>query len=144
MPETALVRPQAVVFDIGKVLFDWNLRHLFEKLIDDPAELDWFLANVVTDQWHFQCDEGRTLDEMLPERIALYPDHAHLIEAYRARFNETLPSEIPGTHALVRRLAGRGMPLYALPNFGAEFFTGFRPRSEERRVGKEGGTRSWR
>lgn len=127
MPETALVRPQAVVFDIGKVLFDWNLRHLFEKLIDDPAELDWFLANVVTDQWHFQCDEGRTLDEMLPERIALYPDHAHLIEAYRARFNETLPSEIPGTHALVRRLAGRGVPLYALTNFGAEFFTGFRP-----------------
>src|SRR5690606_40056534 len=85
MPETALVRPQAVVFDIGKVLFDWNLRHLFEKLIDDPAELDWFLANVVTDQWHFQCDDGRTLDEMLRERIALYPDHAHLIEAYRAR-----------------------------------------------------------
>lgn len=127
MPETALVRPQAVVFDIGKVLFDWNLRHLFEKLIDDPAELDWFLANVVTDQWHFQCDDGRTLDEMLRERIALYPDHAHLIEAYRARFNETLPNEIPGTHALVRRLAGRGMPLYALTNFGAEFFTGFRP-----------------
>lgn len=127
MPETALVRPQAVVFDIGKVLFDWNLRHLFEKLIDDPAELDWFLANVVTDQWHFQCDDGRTLDEMLRERIALYPDHAHLIEAYRARFNETLPNEIPGTHALVRRLAGRGVPLYALTNFGAEFFTGFRP-----------------
>lgn len=127
MPETALVRPQAVVFDIGKVLFDWNLRHLFEKLIDDPAELDWFLANVVTDQWHFQCDDGRTLDEMLRERIALYPDHAHLIEAYRARFNETLPNEIPGTHALVRRLAGRGVPLYALTNFCAEFFTGFRP-----------------
>jgi len=127
MPEAPSVPPQAVVFDIGKVLFDWNLRHLFEKLIDDPAELDWFLANVVTDQWHFQCDEGRTLDEMLPERIALYPAHAHLIEAYRARFNETLPTEIPGTHALVRRLAERGVPLYALTNFGAEFFAGFRP-----------------
>ena len=55
MPDT----PRAVVFDIGRVLFDWNLRYLFEKLIDDPAELDWFLANVVTEQWHFQSDAGR-------------------------------------------------------------------------------------
>ena len=31
MPET----PDAVVFDIGRVLFDWNLRHLYAKLIAD-------------------------------------------------------------------------------------------------------------
>jgi 2-haloacid dehalogenase len=120
-------RPQAVVFDIGRVLFDWNLRHLFGKLIADPAELDRFLGEVVTDEWHFQSDAGRPIAEMVPERIAQYPDQAPLIEAYRDRFNETLPSEIPGTHALVRRLAERRVPLYALTNFGAEFWAGFRP-----------------
>jgi 2-haloacid dehalogenase len=120
-------RPKAVVFDIGRVLYDWNLRYLFEKLIADPAELDWFLANVVTDHWHFQADGGRPLAEMLPERIAQFPDHRALIEAYAARFNETLPSAIPGTHALVRRLADAGVPLYGLTNFGAEFWAGFRP-----------------
>ena len=73
------MRPQAVVFDIGRVLFDWNLRYLFEKLIDDPAELDWFLAHVVTEQWHFQSDAGRPLAEMLPELKALHPDRAALI-----------------------------------------------------------------
>jgi 2-haloacid dehalogenase len=119
--------PGAVVFDIGRVLFDWNLRHLYAKLIADPAELDWFLATVVTEAWHFESDAGRPLAEMVPERIARFPEHAQLIEAYPARFNETLPSEIPGTHALVRRLAGAGVPLYALTNFGAEFFAGFRP-----------------
>jgi len=123
MPET----PQAVVFDIGRVLFDWNLRHLFAKLIDDPAELDRFLAEVVTEEWHFQSDSGRPLADMVPARIAEFPEHARLIEAYRARFNETLPSAVPGTHALVRRLAERGVPLYALTNFGAEFWAGFRP-----------------
>ena len=123
MPDT----PQAVVFDIGRVLFDWNLRHLFAKLIDDPAELDWFLANVVTEEWHFQSDAGRPLVEMVPERIDQYPGHAPLIESYRARFNETLPHAIEGTHAIVRRLAKRGVPLYALTNFGAEFWAGFRP-----------------
>ncbi|HYD23381.1 MAG TPA: HAD-IA family hydrolase [Croceibacterium sp.] len=123
MPEAR----RAVVFDIGRVLFDWNLRHLFEKLIPDPAELDWFLAEVVTEEWHFQSDAGRPLAEMVPERIAAYPAHAPLIEAYRNRFNETLPSAIPGTHAIVRRLARAGVPLFALTNFGAEFWAQFRP-----------------
>lgn len=119
--------PRAVVFDIGRVLYDWNLRHLFAKLIADPAELDWFLANVVTEEWHFQSDGGRPLAEMLPERMAQFPGQARLIEAYAARFNETLPCAIAGTHELVRRLADNGVPLYGLTNFGAEFWAGFRP-----------------
>ena len=121
------IRAQAVVFDIGRVLFDWDLRHLFAKLIDDPAQLDWFLAEVITEQWHFQCDAGRPLAEMVPERIREYPDHAHLIEAYRGRFNESIPGAVPGTHEIVRRLADSAVPLYALTNFGAEFWGGFRP-----------------
>ncbi len=123
----ASAQPLAVVFDIGRVLFDWNLRHLFAKLIADPAELDWFLANVVTEEWHFQSDAGRPVAEIVAERIAAFPDHAPLIEAYPVRFNETLPSAIPGTHEIARRLAGRGVPLFALTNFGAEFWAGFRP-----------------
>jgi 2-haloacid dehalogenase len=118
--------PTAVVFDIGRVLYDWNLRHLFAKLIADPAELDWFLANVVTEDWHFQSDTGRPLGEMLPELKARFPDHAPLIDAYEARFLETLPAAVPGTHELARRLAERGVPLYALTNFGAEFWARFR------------------
>lgn len=120
-------KPSAVVFDIGRVLFDWDLRYLFEKLIDDQAELDRFLAEVVTEEWHFQCDAGRPLSEMVPELIGKYPADAHLIEAYRDRFNETVDRPIEGSHAIARRLAGRGVPLYALTNFGAEFFAGFRP-----------------
>lgn len=119
--------PKAVVFDIGRVLFDWNLRYLFEKLIDEPEQLDWFLAHVLTEEWHFQSDAGRPLAEMVPEMQARHPDHAHLIGAYRDRFNETIDRPIEGTHALVRQLHERGVPLYALTNFGAEFFAGFRP-----------------
>jgi 2-haloacid dehalogenase len=120
-------QPTAVVFDIGRVLFDWNLRYLFEKLIADRQELDWFLANVVTEEWHFESDKGRPLAEMVPARIAEFPDHASLIEAYVERFSETLPVAIPGTHELAHRLAQRGVPLYGLTNFGAEFWSRFRP-----------------
>ena len=120
-------KPAAVVFDIGKVLFDWDLRYLFEKLIADPVQLDWFLANVVTDDWHFQSDRGRPVAEIVAERLAEFPDHRELIEAYPVRFNETLPHPIPGTHELARQLVERGVPLFGLTNFGAEFWAGFRP-----------------
>jgi len=127
MAETARAPVQAVVFDIGRVLFEWNLRFLFETLIDEPAQLDWFLSHVVTEEWHFQSDNGRPLADMVPELKNRFPEHAALIDAYRTRFNETIERPIEGTHALVRRLHAAGVPLFALTNFGAEFFAGFRP-----------------
>ncbi len=118
---------EAVVFDVGRVLFQWQLRALFEKLIDDPAEREFILAEVVTERWHFEHDAGRPLAEMVPERIALFPEHAPLIEAYASRFNETIAGPVPGSLAIVDELHARAMPLYAITNFGAEFWDGFRP-----------------
>ncbi|AKH42748.1 2-haloacid dehalogenase [Altererythrobacter atlanticus] len=118
---------EAVVFDIGRVLIEWDLRHLFEKLIPDREELDWFLDNVVTEEWHFQHDAGRPLAEMVPERQAQFPRYAPLIEAYATRFLETIAGLVPGTHLLVDRLADRGVPVFALTNFGADFWQMFRP-----------------
>ncbi len=115
------------VFDVGRVLFEWDLRHLFTKLIDDPAELDWFLANVVTPEWHFQHDAGRPLADMLPELKVLHSDYTAHIDAYAIRFNETIPGPVPGSLEIVEELAARGVPLYAITNFGAEFWAMFRP-----------------
>ena len=117
----------AVVFDVGRVLYQWHLRHLFEKIVDDRARLEMLLGEVVTEEWHFEHDRGRTLGEMVPERIALYPEFEPEIRAYATRFNETIPGPVPGSHALVERLDARGVPLYAITNFGAEFWAGFRP-----------------
>ncbi|WP_234179344.1 HAD family hydrolase [Sphingopyxis sp. NFH-91] len=118
---------QCVIFDVGRVLFDWDLRYLFAKMIDDTGELEWFVTNVVTPQWHFQHDAGRPLADMLPELKAEYPAHAPLIDAYAARFNETIPGSIPGSLELVERLDDAGVPLFAITNFGHEFWEGFRP-----------------
>jgi len=125
-PEIELPRIEAVVFDVGRVLFQWDLRCLFAKLIADPDELEWFVATVVTEEWHFQHDAGRPLADMLPERIARFPDHRALIEAYATRFNETIPGPVPGSLDLVERLHARGVPLYCITNFGAEFWDPFR------------------
>ena len=127
MSESPVAAPSVVVWDVGRVLYQWELRHLFARLIDDPAELDWFLANVVTEEWHFQHDAGRPLAEMVPERQQQFPRYAPLIAAYAERFVESIPGPVAGTHALVETLAARGVPQYGLTNFGAEFWDMFRP-----------------
>lgn len=118
---------RCVIFDVGRVLFDWDLRYLFAKLIADPAELEWFVTHVVTPQWHFQHDAGRPLADMLPELKAEFPGHDALIDAYAARFNETIPAPMPGSLELVERLDAASVPLFAITNFGHEFWEGFRP-----------------
>lgn len=120
--------PKAVVFDVGRVLFHWDLRCLFAKLIDDSARLDWFLRDVVTEEWHFQHDAGRDLGEMVAQRIAEFPDCADLIRAYSTRFDETIPGPVEGSAALVARLAQRKVPLFALTNFADPFWRAFRPQ----------------
>lgn len=117
----------AIVFDVGRVLFQWDLRHLFRKLIDDPGELEWFVANVVTEEWHYLHDAGTPLAEMLPERIAAFPDYADHILAYGERFNESIPGPVPGSLELVERLDAAGHPLFAITNFGAELWSSFLP-----------------
>jgi len=117
----------AVVFDVGRVLYSWDLRCLFAKLIADADELEWFVTHVVSEGWHHQHDEGRALAEMVGERVAEFPEHAALIEAYAARFNETIPGPVEGSLELVGQLSARGVPLYAITNFGAEFWAMFRP-----------------
>jgi 2-haloacid dehalogenase len=116
-----------VVFDVGKVLFEWDLRHLFAKLIGDEQELEYFVTHVVTPQWHFQHDAGRPLAEMVAERTAEFPQYAELIDAYATRFNETIPGPIEGSLEIVIELAERRVPLFAITNFGAEFWDSFRP-----------------
>jgi 2-haloacid dehalogenase len=121
------VTPHAVIFDVGNVLFPWNPRSLYERLIGDDRALDAFLADVLTMEWHLQHDLGRPFAETSAELIALHPEHADLIAAWGPRFNETLGPPIPGMAALLAELDSRGHPLFAITNFSGEFFRAFAP-----------------
>ena len=118
---------EAAVFDVGRVLYQWRLGALFEKLTADPAELDHVLSKVITEEWHFQHDAGRPLAEMVPERIAQFPGYERFLAAYATRFNETIPGPVPGSLEIVQELHTAGIPLHAITNFGAEFWAAFCP-----------------
>jgi 2-haloacid dehalogenase len=117
--------PKAVVFDVGHVLVDWDIRYLYEKLIADPAQLDWFLTNVVTTDWHFEHDAGRNAADTTAELVARFPDHRNLIEIYVPRWLETIGRPISGMYEIVTQLHARGVPLFAITNFSHEFWPRF-------------------
>ena len=123
--------PSAVIFDVGKVLFEWDPRYLYERLIDDDQALEAFLANVVTREWHFQHDAGRPFAETSAELSAEYPEHAELIAAWGPRFNETIPHAVPGMVEIVRELDAAGVPLFAITNFSGEFWRAWAPQYAE-------------
>lgn len=116
-----------IIFDVGNVLYQWDIRTLYAKLIDDPAALDHFVTTVVTPEWHFQHDAGRSLAEMVAERTEQFPDHAELIGHYVPRWLETIPGPVPGMIDLAEKLALLGYPLFGITNFGVEFWALFRP-----------------
>ena len=122
-----MAAPRAVVFDVGHVLYDWDIRYLYRKLIADRARLEWFVTHVVTPAWHFQHDAGRPVADTSAELAARYPAEADLIAAYGPRWLETLGDPIPGMIELVAELDAAGVPLYAITNFSAEFWAMFRP-----------------
>jgi 2-haloacid dehalogenase len=123
-----LAKPTAVIFDVGRVLYDWDPRILYRRLIDDDRALDAFLRDVVTHEWHFQHDAGRDFADTSAELIALHPQHEALIRAWGPRFLESIGAPIEGMDALVGELDAAGVPLFAITNFSHEFWPPFRAR----------------
>ena len=123
-----MTRRSAVVFDVGNVLYDWNPRFLYERLIEDDRALDAFLRDVVTKEWHFQHDAGRPFAETSAELSAAHPEFAGHIAVWGPRFSETIPGMLPGMRELVEELDAAGVPLFAITNFSGEFWIPFRAR----------------
>lgn len=121
-------RPRAVVFDLGGVLLDWNPRYLYRKLFDDEAEMERFLAEVCTLEWHSAHDLGVAPEQTSPPLAAAHPEHAEMIWAWTQRTEEMLAGPIEGTVEILRELTSAGVPCYALTNMETWTYPGRRER----------------
>ena len=114
---------EAVVFDLGGVLFDWNPRHLYRKVFGgDEAAMERFLGTVCTSAWNLELDRGRSFEEAIAELQAEHPGEAERIAAYRERWIEMIGGTVAGTPEILEELHEAGMPLYALSNIARESF----------------------
>ncbi len=121
-PEPA-PRIEAVLFDLGNVLIDWNPRYLYRKLFDgDEAAMEHFLANVCSAAWNHEMDAGRPVREAVRELQQRHPEQRRLIAAWETRWEETLGAAIEPSVALLGALRERGLRVCALTNWSAETF----------------------
>jgi 2-haloacid dehalogenase len=120
----------AVVFDVGGVLLDWDPRHLYRKLLHDEHEMERFLAEVCTPEWHAANDLGTPVAQSCAELAARHPDQTDLIWAWARRGEEMIAGQIDGTIEILRALKARGVRCYALTNMEAETYPVRRRRFE--------------
>jgi 2-haloacid dehalogenase len=121
-------RPRAVVFDLGGVLLDWNPRHLYHALFDDEAEMERFLSEVCTMEWHHAHDLGVPPEETIPPLVEAHPEYAEMIRAWPERSEEMLAGPIDASVDILRELKEAGVPVYALTNMETWTYPGRRDR----------------
>ncbi len=111
-----------IVFDLGKVLLEWDPERPYRRLIPDDQARKHFLTNVCNPDWNNEQDRGRTWREAEDLLIAEHPQHAEMIRAYRKHWAEMLPTEVDGTVAILEALLAQGRDVTALTNFAADTF----------------------
>lgn len=113
----------AIIFDLGGVLIDWNPRYVYRKIFKSEQEVEWFLENVTTSAWNENQDAGYPLHKATEELVARHPEWEPEIKAYYGRWLEMLGEEIHETVAILQKLRQNGKyKLYALTNWSAETF----------------------
>jgi 2-haloacid dehalogenase len=112
----------AVVFDFGGVVVEWSMRALFVEFFDDPADMDHFLTEILTPAENVRCDLGTPLAVVVGELVERHPNHRMPLEAWRDRWIDTIPREIPGTSELIADLKSAGYRVLGLSNFSSETF----------------------
>ena len=121
----------AIVFDIGGVLLDWNPRYLYRRLMDDEEAMERFLSEVCTMDWHEANDLGVPFEVTCARLAAEHPEHAELIWAWGRRTEEMVGGPIEGTVAILRELKESGnVQLFALTNMEATTYPARRERYE--------------
>jgi 2-haloacid dehalogenase len=119
------VTVSAVVFDVGNVLYGWDPESFLVRQIADDAARLRFIEEADLYVWHESLDGGRPYAEAAAELSEKFPAYAHVIAAWSDRFGETITGPVPGTHELVAELDARGVPLFAITNFSADFWPPF-------------------
>lgn len=113
---------QAVVFDLGGVLIDWDPRYLYRQLFSDETAMETFLATICTDAWHHRHDLGVDVRASCRQLADLHPEYRDLIMAWAERGEEMAAGQFDGTVEILRALKDQGVSCYALSNMEPDAF----------------------
>lgn len=112
---------EAVVFDIGNVLIEWNPERVYDRVIGVERRKAMFAA-VDLHGMNDQVDRGQNWYDAVSECAAQNPDWHDEIMMWHERWLEMASPAIDHSVRLLRALRSANVPVFALSNFGIQTF----------------------
>ena len=113
--------PEAVIFDIGNVLTRWQPEAFYDRVIGEDRRRALFAA---VDLHHMNdlVDTGALFKETIYDWADRHPEWRAEIRMWYDRWIELASPRIDGSIRLQRALRAKGVPVFALTNFGRYSF----------------------
>lgn len=112
---------EAVVFDIGNVLVEWNPERFYDSKIGEARRKALFAA-VDLHGMHEGVDRGGDLATIVQDCARAHPDWADDILIWRDNWLDMVGPVIEPSVAMLHALKAKGVPVFALTNYGRGTF----------------------
>lgn len=111
----------AVIFDIGNVLIEWQPERFYDAEIGQDRRREMF-SRVDLHDMNERVDRGHPFRETIYQTALAYPDWTPEIRLWHDRWIEMATPAIDHSLRLLRALRTNGTPVFALSNFGIDSF----------------------
>jgi len=121
--------PQAVIFDIGNVLIEWQPERFYDAEIGEDRRTAMFDA-VDLHGMNDKVDTGHHFTETIYATADAYPEWRAEIRMWHDRWIELATPAIDHSVRLMGALQAKGVPVFSLTNFGIQSYdyaAGFYP-----------------
>lgn len=112
---------QAVIFDIGNVLIEWQPERHYDARIGQERREAMF-AEVDLHAMNDDVDKGAPFKDTIYATADAYPNWRDEIRMWHDEWIQMATPVIPRSLALLRALRNKNIPVFALSNFGIESF----------------------
>ena len=116
-----MLQPQAVIFDIGNVLTERNPERFYDGRLGASRRAEMFAA-VDLHGMNDRIDAGALFRETIYDTAALHPAWQTEVRWWHDNWIDMAQPRIDGSIALLRALRAKGVPVFALTNFGVHSF----------------------
>ena len=115
------MRPEAVVFDIGNVLIEWQPERFYDREIGAERREALF-REVDLAGMNLRIDLGEDFTATVYDMADRHPGWRDEIRLWHDRWIELASPDIPHSVRLLRALRAKSIPVFALTNFGTASF----------------------
>lgn len=112
---------QAVIFDIGNVLIEWNPERFYDRVIGETRRRDLF-AEIDLHAVNDRVDKGANFRDTIYGAADANPKWHDEIRMWHDNWIEMAAPDIPHSARLMRALQTQNIPVFALTNFGIQTF----------------------